>query len=201
MTTLFFNSTQLKATLLGSLWARGGRPDPAKLPEGNFDLYRAEDKEERLEKKKAEEALEKLTIRLPKDKKEMIIKVVEKSSYNSISELVRAGIDKELNIQVYRDNLDFIIKELDDMIDAKLDPFIKSQRKINAKYLRTSAINTYLQGEVLNRLLGDDMHKQFIGMLTNARKKSNYYINRDAENMTKQDLYDFYTIGEMYRNE
>lgn len=84
MTTLFFNSTQLKATLLGSLWARGGRPDPAKLPEGNFDLYRAEDKEERLEKKKAEEALEKLTIRLPKDKKEMIIKVVEKSSYNSI---------------------------------------------------------------------------------------------------------------------
>ena len=104
-------------------------------------------------------------------------------------------------MQIYKDNLDFIIKELDRMIDAKLDPFIKSQRKINAKNLRTSAINTYLQGEVLYRLLGDDMHKNFIEMLAKARKKANYYINHDTENMSKQDLYDFYTIGEMYRNE
>ncbi len=154
-----------------------------------------------MEKKKSEESLEKVTIRLPKSKKEMLIKVVEKSSYNSISELVRAGIDKELNLQVYRDNLDFIIKELDNMIDAKLKPFIQSQRKINAKYLRTSAINTYLQGEVLHRLLGDDMHKNFIQMLNNARKKANYYINHDSKDMTEKDLYDFYTIGEMYRNE
>lgn len=154
-----------------------------------------------MEKKNNEESLEKITIRLPKTKKEMLIKVVEKSSYNSISELVRAGIDKELNLQVYRDNLDFIIKELDGMLDAKLKPFIQSQRKINAKYLRTSAINTYLQGEVLYRLLGDDMHKNFIQMLTNARKKANYYINHDTKDMTEQDLYDFYTIGEMYRNE
>ena len=110
-----------------------------------------------MEKKKSEEELDKVTIRLPKSKKEMLIKVVEKSSYNSISELVRAGIDKELNLQIYKDNLDFIIKEIDGMLDAKLKPFIQSQRKINAKHLRTSAINTYLQGEVLHRLLGDDM--------------------------------------------
>ena len=154
-----------------------------------------------MKKKKEQDVLEKVTIRIPKHKKEMLIKVVEKSSYNSIAELVRAGIDKELNMQIYKDNLDFIIKELDNMIDAKLDPLIKSQRKINAKYLRTSAINTYLQGEVLYRLLGDDMHKNFIEMLNNARKKANYYITHDTENMSKQDLYDFYTIGEMYRNE
>lgn len=117
------------------------------------------------------------------------------------ADIVRSGIDKELNLQIYNDNLDFIIKELDRMIDEKLDPFIKSQRKINAKNLRTSAINTYLQGEVLYRLLGDDMHKNFIEMLAKARKKANYYINHDTENMSKQDLYDFYTIGEMYRNE
>lgn len=154
-----------------------------------------------MRKQNTDDVLEKLTVRLPKSKKEMIISIVEKSSYNSISELVRAGIDKELNMQIYKNNLDFIIKELDNMIDAKLDPFIKSQRKINAKHLRTSAINTYLAGEVLHRLLGDDMHKKFTQMLNNARKKANYYINRDTENMTKQDLYDFYTIGEMYRNE
>ena len=148
-----------------------------------------------------DEKLEKLTIRISKEKKDELKKLVEKSSYNSISELARAGIDKELNIQIYKDNLDFIIKELDKIIDAKLNPFIKSQRKLTAKYLRTSAINTYLLGELLDRLLGDDMHKQFINMLTNARNKANYYISRDTENMTKKDLYDFYTIGEIYRNE
>ena len=86
-------------------------------------------------------------------------------------------------------------------VHEKLKPFIASQRKINAKYLRTSVINTYLQGEVMYKLLGDDMHKEFINMLNNARKKANYYISRDTEKMHKQDLYDFYTIGELYRNE
>lgn len=148
-----------------------------------------------------EEKLVKMTVRISQAKKDMIVKVIEKSNYNSISEFIRAGIDKELDLQMYKDNLDIIIKEIDKMLDIKLKPFIQSQRKLNAKYLRTSAINTYLQGEVLYRLLGDDMHKQFIDMLTNARKKANYYINHDTENMTKKDLYDFYTIGEMYRNE
>ena len=131
----------------------------------------------------------------------MLKKMVEKSSYNSISELARAGIDKELNIEMYKENLDFIIKALDQMLDEKLKPFIENQRKLNAKYLRTSVINTYLQGEVMNKLLGDNMHKDFIKMLNEARKKANYYISRDTESMSKQDLYDFYTIGELYRNE
>ena len=117
-----------------------------------------------MENKKANEKLEKLTIRISKNKKEMLKKMVEKSSYNSISELARAGIDKELNIEMYKENLDFIIKALDQMLDEKLKPFIASQRKLNAKYLRTSVINTYLQGEVMNKLLGDNMHKDFIKM-------------------------------------
>lgn len=51
MTTPNFYSTQLKATLLGSLRARGGHPDPAKLPKGNFDLHRVEIKEKKRESK------------------------------------------------------------------------------------------------------------------------------------------------------
>lgn len=153
-----------------------------------------------MKEQKEEEKLVPIIVRIPKYKKDMLEKLATKQGKYE-ADVIRSGIDKELDIQMYKDSLDFIIKELDNMIDAKLDPFIKSQRKINAKHLRTTAINTYLQGEVLYRLLGDDMHKHFIEMLTNARKKANYYINRDAENMSKQDLYDFYTIGEMYRNE
>lgn len=154
-----------------------------------------------MKNKEESEKLVRVTINIPKYKKEMITKVVEKSSYNNVSELVRAGIDKELNIQMYKDSLDFIIKELDCMLDEKLKPFIASQRKINAKYLRTTAINTYLNGEIMSKLFGDDMHKEFIQMLNDARKKANYYISRDTEEMTKKDLFDFYTIGEPYRNE
>ena len=154
-----------------------------------------------MKNKEESEKLVRVTINIPKYKKEMITKVVEKSSYNNVSELVRAGIDKELNIQMYKDSLDSIIKELDCMLDEKLKPFIASQRKINAKYLRTTVINTYLNGEIMSKLFGDDMHKDFIQMLNDARKKANYYISRDTEGMTKKDLFDFYTIGEPYRNE
>ena len=153
-----------------------------------------------MKKDNEKEKLVPIIVRLPKEKKEMLEKLASKQRRFE-SDIIRSGIEKELNIQMYNDNLDFIVKQLDRILDAKLSPFIKSQRKLNAKYLRTSAINTYLLGEFFDKILGDDMHKNFIKMLNNARNKANYYISRDTENMTKEDLYDFYTIGEIYRNE
>ena len=153
-----------------------------------------------MEANKEKEKMVTIVVRIPKYKKEMLEKLASKQGKYE-SDIIRSGIEKELNIQMYKDNLDFIIKKLDKMLDAKLKPFIASQRKLNAKYLRTTAINTYLIGEILNKLFGDEMHKQFIELLSKARSKANYYINHDTENMSKQDLYDFYTIGEPYRNE
>lgn len=153
-----------------------------------------------MKKDNDKEKLVPIIVRLPKEKKEMLEKLASKQGRFE-SDIIRSGIEKELNIQMYNDNLDFIVKQLDSIVDAKLTPFIKSQRKLTAKYLRTSAINTYLLGEFFDKILGDDMHKNFIKMLNNARNKANYYISRDTENMTKEDLYDFYTIGEIYRNE
>ena len=153
-----------------------------------------------MKKDNEKEKLVPIIVRLPKEKKEMLEKLASKQRRFE-SDIIRSGIEKELNIQMYNDNLDFIVKQLDRILDARLSPFIKSQRKLTAKYLRTSAINTYLLGEFFDKILGDDMHKNFIKMLNNARNKANYYISRDTENMTKEDLYDFYTIGEIYRNE
>lgn len=153
-----------------------------------------------MKKDNEKEKLVPIIVRLSKEKKEMLEKLASKQRRFE-SDIIRSGIEKELNIQMYNDNLDFIVKQLDRILDARLSPFIKSQRKLTAKYLRTSAINTYLLGEFFDKILGDDMHKNFIKMLNNARNKANYYISRDTENMTKEDLYDFYTIGEIYRNE
>lgn len=152
-------------------------------------------------REKSKEEYVKIVVKIPKSKKEMIYNVVSKSSYNNASELIRAGIDKELNLQIYKDNMDVIIKELSKIIDVKLDPFIKSQRKLYANNVRISALNTYIMGEVMSRIMGDELHKVFMQILESGRIKANYFVNRNADEITKEELLDFYSIGKVYRNE
>ena len=151
--------------------------------------------------KKEKEENVKIVVKIPKSKKEIIYNVVAKSSYNNASELIRAGIDKELNLQIYKDNLDIIIQELNKIIDYKLDGFIKSQRKLYANNVRISALNTYVMGEVMKRVMGDDLHSEYIKILNSAREKANYFVNRKVEDISKEELLDFYNIGGIYRNE
>ena len=151
--------------------------------------------------KKGDKKTEVILLRLPKEQKEKIFKVVEKSSYNNASELIRAGIEKELNLQMYKDNMDIITKELSRLIDIKLDSFIKSQRKINANNARINALNTYILGEVMKRIMGDELNQEYLKILEQGRQKANYYVSRNAEEITKEELQNFYNIGEVYRNE
>ena len=141
-----------------------------------------------------------LVIRIPKYKKKMI-KNIAKNQGRYEADIIRSGIDKELNLDMYQDRMEELIKQVLKPVDEKLNKFISSQRKINAKYLRTTAINTYLNGEILNKLFGDEYNEMFKAMLKNARKKANYYVHRDTTEMNKLDLYDFYTIGDIYRDE
>lgn len=151
--------------------------------------------------KKKEQKTEMLLLRLTKEQKQMIFNVVEKSSYTSASELIRAGIEKELNLQMYKDNLEVILQEISKCIDYKLDGFIKSQRKLYANNVRISALNTYVMGEVMKRIMGDELHKEYVEILKSAREKANYFVNRRVEDISKEELMDFYNIGGIYRNE
>ena len=130
-----------------------------------------------MEQRNKEESI-KIVVRAPKSFKEQIYKAVAKSSYSSASELIRAGIEKELKIQSMKDNLDFVSKELSKLIDIKIDGFISSQRKLYANNVRISAINTYAVGEMLKRILGDEFHEDFLAILKSAREKANYYVSR-----------------------
>lgn len=127
-----------------------------------------------------------------------MIKNIAKNQGRHEADIIRSGIDKELNIDLYKDNLEELIKKVLKPIEEKIDKFLKSQRKINAKFLKTMAINTYLNSEVMKNLLGDDYYEQFNEMLNNARKKANYYVSKDTEGMSQIDLYDFYNIGDIY---
>lgn len=151
--------------------------------------------------KKKEQKSEMILLRLTKKQKEMIFNVVEKSSYTSASELIRAGIEKELNLQMYKDNMEVILQEIDKCINYKLDGFIKSQRKLYANNVRISALNTYIMGEVMKRIMGDELHNEYVEILKSAREKANYFVNRKIEDISKEELMDFYNIGGIYRNE
>lgn len=152
-------------------------------------------------KEKLKGKTETILLRISKEQKEKIFNIVAKSSYNSASELIRAGIDKEIDLQMYKDNMDVIVKELSKLIDIKLDGFIKSQRKLNANNVRISAMNTYILGEVMRQILGDEFYENYKNILESARGKANYYVSRDTEGISKEDLYNFYNIGKIYRNE
>ena len=152
-------------------------------------------------KEKNKEEIVRLFVKVPKSKKEMINKIVAKSSYNNASELIRAGIEKEINLQMYKDNMDVIIKELSRLIDIKLDAFINSQRKLSANNVRTNALNTYIMGEIMSRILGDDLHEEFLKILERGRVKANYFVSRKTEDISKEELLDFYGIGILYKNE
>lgn len=151
-------------------------------------------------KENKDEKLVTMVIRIPKYKKEMI-KNIAKNQGRHEADIIRSGIDKELNIDLYQDNLEELIKKVLKPVEEKIDKFLKSQRKINAKFLRTTAISTYLNSEVMKCLLGDEYYEQFKMMLNDARKKANYYVSRDTEGMSEMDLYDYYNIGDIYRDE
>lgn len=150
---------------------------------------------------KREVKTETILLRLTKEQKEMIFDIVKKSSYTSASDLIRAGIEKEINLQIYKDNMEAILQEIDKCIDYKLDGFIKSQRKLYANNVRISALNTYVMGEVMKRIMGDELHKEYVEILKSAREKANYFVNRKVEDISKEELMDFYNIGGIYRNE
>lgn len=77
---------------------------------------------------------------------------------------------------------------------------------MQAKLLRTEVINTYMNNEICEKVLGDVYNQMFKEILWNARKKANYYIKRDDESEKDIDLFNFYdiagAIGDLkYRNE
>lgn len=119
---------------------------------------------------------------------------------------MREGIERIININMYKNDLDYIANKIKESISIDLKKFYKSQRKMQAKLLRTEVINTYMNNEICEKVLGDVYNQMFKEILWNARKKANYYINRDEESEKNIDLFDFYdiagTIGDLkYRNE
>lgn len=103
-------------------------------------------------KENKDEELVTMVIRIPRYKKEMI-KNIAKSQGRYEADIIRSGIDKELNLDLYQDKMEELIKEILKPIEEKLNRFLSSQQKINAKFLRTTVISTYLNSEVMNNLI------------------------------------------------
>ena len=155
--------------------------------------------------KNKNEKLIPVVVRISEENKNKIKKLAEKQGKKE-ADIIREGIERIINISMYKNDLDYISNKIKEAINIDLKKFYKSQRKMQAKLLRTEIINTYMNNEIWEKVLGDVYNQMFKEILWNARKKANYYINRDEESEKDVDLYDFYdiagAIGDLkYRNE
>lgn len=155
--------------------------------------------------KNKKEKLVPVVVRISEEKKNKIKKLSEKQGKTE-ADIIREGIERIINISMYKNDLDYISNKIKEAINIDLKKFYKSQRKMQAKLLRTEIINTYMNNEICEKVLGDVYNQMFKEILWNARKKANYYINRDEESEKDIDLFDFYdiagAIGDVkYRNE
>lgn len=71
-------------------------------------------------KENKDEKLVTMVIRIPKYKKEMI-KNIAKNQGKHEAYIIRSGIDKELNIDLYQDNLEELIKKVLKPVEEKID--------------------------------------------------------------------------------
>ena len=135
-----------------------------------------------------------VVVRISEDKKKKIMELAEKQG-KAEADIIREGIDKVINVNMYKDDLNYISNKIKESISVDLKKFYKSQRKMQAKLLRTELINTYMNNEIWEKLLKDIDSQLFRQMLWNARKKANYYIYRDKESAKDIDLYSFYDVA------
>ena len=49
--------------------------------------------------------------------------------------------------------------------------------------------------------MGDELHKEYLEILKSGKEKANYFVNRKVEDISEEELVDFYNIGNIYRNE
>ena len=155
--------------------------------------------------KNKKEKLVPVVVRISQENKKKIKELADKQGKTE-ADIIREGIDKIININMYKSDLDYISSKIKEAINVDLKKFYKSQRKMQAKLLRTEVINTYMNNEICEKVLGDVYNQMFKEILWNARKKANYYIKRDDESAKDIDLFDFYdiagAIGDLkYRNE
>lgn len=79
-------------------------------------------------KEKEEEKLVTMVIRVPKYKKDMIKNIAE-SQGRYEADIIRSSIDKELNLDLYQDKMEELIKEILKPIEEKNGQVFKDTKK------------------------------------------------------------------------
>ena len=142
-----------------------------------------------MKEQKEEEKLVPVIVRIPKYKKDMLEKLATKQGRYE-ADIVRSGIDKELDLQIYKDNLDFIIKENEIYFQ---DELISENKEINA-YISTSNIDLKEKFGLKHK---NDMYydmylnykylekKLYIEIVKVEDEKRNYYIYIPTEGEKK----------------
>ena len=139
--------------------------------------------------RKIEKAIQ-MTVKVSPKQYKAIQKLAAKSSEN-MSEVVRGFISKGLDIQGYKDDLDFITKIMRQEVTAAMGVQANRLRQIIYKMGVISASNYFLSVRMLADVINPSMEQDFKDINTNARK-----LGEDFMEMKYADFRTFFNDEE-----
>ena len=86
--------------------------------------------------KNKKEKLMPVVVRISEEKKNKLKELAEKQGKTEV-DIIREGIERMINISMYKGDLNYISNKIKESISIDLKKFYKSQRKMQAKLLRT----------------------------------------------------------------
>ena len=75
--------------------------------------------------------------------------------------------------------------------------FFNSQRKLNANNVRINALNTYIMGKVMRRIMGDDLHEESMRIIESERVKAIDSLTEKERSVVVLYYYEEMTLKEI----
>lgn len=118
-------------------------------------------------------------------------KALEKLSANtgiSQSEIINIAIQEHLKIKSAKEDINFITKEIDRAVDAKLDAYHNRLFRLLAKMTKASYTSLYINGHMLSYMCNSNISQEFLKKEIEIANKKAYQILKSGfleEDVTK----------------
>lgn len=106
----------------------------------------------------------------------------------SQSEIINIAIQEHLKIRSVKDNINFITKEIDRAVDAKLDSYHNRLFRLLAKMTKAIFTSLYINGHMLSYMSNNDISQEFLKKEIEIANKKAYQILKSGfleEDVTK----------------
>lgn len=115
----------------------------------------------------------------------------------SQSEIINIAIQEHLKIKSVREDINFITKEIDRAVDAKLDSYHNRLFRLFAKMTKAIFTSLYINGHMLSYMNNGDISQEFLKKEIEIANKKAYqvlksgFLEEDVTKLFPSDLKSF----------